>query len=360
MNQVEETSIINDVRQMSEFKGITFSKHSKIEVRKALLLNISKNKIESACHWCAELVCSANFVEIWEVILFYLGKNIHLANPKLVIYIESRYTSFKSIVENGNVTNLLQLRNNTKIRKLFAEIICVLSQSKTSHSLDAIKIDSEEDFNISNLTEILKAPSIQYSEPYFEKKDPKGIFIAINEFVYCLSCNNPDMKTACFWIEWVIEFEIFSKKRKDVFFCHKRTHIEVETCHQKDAIWLIWDIIIDLSKKKDEFIQKLLSSLLVLFCIKYTPYSCKKRRYLLYFAIELLIENVPRNVDIFGSKEILQSVVYQIDDIYKEIKKSEVTPNMDYLFNNIENDKDNNVEKTIFKLEMMDKLNMNL
>jgi hypothetical protein len=359
MNQVEETSIINDIRQISEFKGNTFSKHSKIEVRKALLINISKSKIESACHWCAELVCSAHFVEIWEIILFYLGKNIHLANPKLIIYIESRYMAFKSIVENGNVTNLLQLRNNTKIRKLFAEIICILSQSKTNHSLEAIKIDSEVDFNISNLTEILKAPSTQYSEPYFEKKDHKGIFIAINEFVYCLSCDKPNMKTACFWIEWIIEFEIFSKKRKDVFSCHKRTHIEVENCHQKDAIWLIWDIIIDFSKKKDDFIQKLSSSLLSLFCIKYTPSSCKKRRYLLYFAIELLIEDVPRNVDIFGNKDVLQSVIYQIDDIYKEIKKNEVAPNTDYLFNNIDNDKANNVEKTILKLEMMDKLNLN-
>ena len=97
-----DNSIINDVRSETNFKGITFSVCSKAEVIKILLDNILKSQIEPACHWCAELVCSGHFMEIWETILFYLGKHIHLGNPKIVIYLKSRYDIFQSIIDNGN------------------------------------------------------------------------------------------------------------------------------------------------------------------------------------------------------------------------------------------------------------------
>ena len=115
-NVVDNSSLINDIRDISEFKGITFSKCSKLEVRKTLLHNLSKGKIEPSCHWCAELICAGHFMDVWETILFYLGKYIHLGNPKLTIYLESRYNFFKSIIEKGNYTTILQLRNNETIR----------------------------------------------------------------------------------------------------------------------------------------------------------------------------------------------------------------------------------------------------
>ena len=149
---VNNNILINDIRTESDFKGISFSKYSKVEVRKILLEDMSKGKIEPACHWCAELICAGHFMEVWETVLFYLGKNIHLGNPKLVIYLENRYDFFKSIIENGNHSTILQLRNNNTIRKLFAEIICLLSQSKTKHSFEPIKINLDEDFDISYMS----------------------------------------------------------------------------------------------------------------------------------------------------------------------------------------------------------------
>jgi hypothetical protein len=89
-----------------------------------------------------------------------------------------------------------------------------------------------------------------------------------------------------------------------------------------------------------------------IFCIKYTTGSCKKRRYLLYFAVALLTEPVPNNIELISRKELVQNIVGKIDEIYKQIKKNEESPNTEYLFNNL--DKASNFEKSIRKLEMME------
>jgi hypothetical protein len=346
---------INDIRSPAQFKGVSFSKYKKTDVRKQLLENIHKGKLEPACYWSAELVAAGHFMELWEAILHYAGKHIHLGNPKIVIYLEMRFEIFRNIMATGQFLNELDLRNNSTIRKLFAEIICTLILSNKKHSFEAIKINRVEEFDMTQMTERLKAPTVKYAEPIMKKEDPKELYIAVNEFSYHISKDHANMVSASYWIEWMVEFDAICKTRKQPCLCERRTKTPVEKKYQGDIIWILWDSLFYYGGLiENPFIDKLMNSLFNIFCIKYTTASCKKRRYLLYFAVAILTEPVPTNIELMPNKPMIHNVVSKIDEVYKQIKKNEESPNTEYLFANM--DKANNFEQSMRKMDMVNTL----
>ena len=82
----------------------------------------------------------------------------------------------------------------------------------------------------------------------------------------------------------------------------------------------------------------------------------KKRRFLLYFAISLLVETSNPDIPIVTEEEKIETIKSKIDVIYRQIKKNEVKPKTDYLFNNSICEKTKNLEKTINKLDKMGSL----
>lgn len=351
-NQVEDAFFINDIRE--EFQCITFSKFKKTQVKTELFENLNKGKIEQSCYWCAELICSGHLLDIWEIIFTYYGKYIHLANPKMATYLCNRYGIFKNIINQSIFTNILQLRNNDKIRKLFAEIIVVVVISNKKHSIEPVKINRVEEFDITQMTERLKAPCVQYAEPFFQPKDPQELYIAINEFSHAISNDYKNTLVACYWIEWIIEFETICKSRKQPCRCVRRTDYDVENKYQMDIIWIIWDAILFYGKRKEDgWIMNIMNSLVALFCIKYTNATSKKRRFLLYMAVALLTEHIQRDIEIVKDKNIVKTVTENIGFVYKDIKKNEESPKMDYLFSGLQQEKRKNISESLRKMELM-------
>jgi hypothetical protein len=343
---------INDTRSKQDFKVITFSEFKKTAVKKELLQSLTDSKIEPACYWSAELICSGSYSELWEIILLFYGKHIQLGNPKLSIFINIKMASFKEIIKNYDCS--LKLRNLDKIRIMFCEIICLLCFSKRKHSFDEIKIKHEE-FDMICLKERLKAPNVKYCEPFFLDDDPKEMFIPLNEFAYHISEEGKNIIHACYWVEWIMKLDNFLKSKRENCVCEYRSLADVDPKYKKEVIWIVWEaLILEASKPNYKpIILKIIKSLLSLYASNYSQGTFKKNKYLLYFAISVLTEHINLDIEIAkkDEKEKTIQIVEKINLIYKQIKVNEQSSNQDYLYSNL---KQINLEKTIEKLEKME------
>jgi len=350
-DQSETFHEINDIRSSTDFRGYTFSNYKKTDAKKLMIEAMNKSKVEPACYWCAEMICAGHFSDVWEIILFYTSKYIHLGNPKIAIYLDMRYNVFRNIMNQNFHASDIEVRNNPKIRRLFAEIICTITLSEKKPSFEQVKINSNDEFDMTQITNKLRADSTSYIDDFFKPKDPRGLYIALNEFAYSVSSTGSNMASACYWIEWVLEFETICKRRKEPVICVNRQY-NIGDKFRCNVIWIIWDILLSGSEKHANcIIDKTMKALLNLFCIKYTDATPKRRRYLLYYAVGLLTEQVTLNREILSNRELLYTVTNQIEELYKQIKTNEQTPNTEYLFNGL--DKKKCIEQSIKRIELV-------
>ena len=342
---------INDIRTQEEFKTVSFSKFQKTKVKKALLKGFSDGKVETACYWSAELVCAGHFVELWEAIIYFVSKHLHIGNPLLPTYITRRIDAFRKIMSNGHVGNELCLRNNNNIRKLFAEIIATLCLSRKHHVFEAVKVTRPDDFNMTQISQKLKAPNISYSKDIFLEGDPTELLVAINEFMYHISVDSKNSFSASYWLEWILEYETGCKQRKENIEIERREWAPVDLKYQKDIIWLVWGAIIKQTEiKKCKITKNIVDSLLGMFTIRFTCGVRKRRRFLIYNAITLLTNTVDYRIPIWSNKQTVASVVNKIDVIYKQIKKNEIPHDINNAMIDV---KKTNLDRTIERIEMM-------
>lgn len=345
---------INDKRNPKDFKGITFSKFQKAKVKKELIDCIATGKLEAACYWSAEFICAGHYADLWECVILYVSRYIHLGSPKLPIYVAKRFEDFKTILSNGYIDSELRMRNNPKIRVIFAEVIAVLCNSRKKHAFEPVKLAKTGVFDMTHMATKLKAPNIGYVEGTFRNGDPKELFVAINEFAYHVSRQSKNVVSACYWLEWALEFEVLCKRGKEKCLCERRTFAPVLEIYQMDPIWLVWEVVMkEVEGRNNQLASKVMESLLQIFCIKYTSGAKKRRRFVIYFAVALLCETVDYGVDIVHNKSAIDIIVKKIDHVYRDVKKNEVPPATNYLFNGVAK---SNIDKTIERIEKMNSI----
>ena len=355
----DDLSITDIDDRRTDFKNITFSKFQKSKAKQELIKCIYDSKIENANYWTAEFICAGHYLELWEIIILYATRYIHLGNPKLPIYLNMRFDNFTSIINTGYNNDMLILRNNCKIRKLFSEIICILCYSNKKQTLQQIKLNKLEEFDLINLSARFKAPNVSFVEKIFKDDDPTELLIPVNELIYNITTGN--LIEVCYWYEWIIEYENICKKKKKNCDCQARSYAPEGS--PNDIIWIIWDILFYYAEPENSvskntsnlaIIKKIIKSLYSIFVIKYKPTYRTKRKYIIYYAFSILTDNIDFDITLINDsdKDKIKAIVEKIDNVYRDIKKNEEAPPIDP-DNPFKNHKKSNMEKTIAKLAIM-------
>lgn len=371
---------INDRRTKKDFARISFSGYKRVDVESLLKKCMLENKVEQSQYWCAELICVGEFDKLWEIFYLFTSKHIHIANTRIFPYLESKYQTFNAIKSTGYRDYELAMRNNAKIRECFAEIVFILCVSPKMPALTPLKIKRDE-MSILNLQGRLRANTLEYGKDFINKDDPEELIVCINELSYlCFenSIEGNNLHDSLFWIHWLFSYDEHCRKNDISLECSTRQQTDnLLTMEQKkDVVWIIWDIIFEANLtipdpsvyktenfiKQNEnykrYIHRILKSILFFFKLKFTP-TCKKRKIaLLYFAFQLLFMPIDTNVTLLtrDDKNIVEIIKENINIIYEKIKESEINPDTQYLFNNI-NETDNNREKTQKRIELMNQIN---
>lgn len=326
-NQTNQCQVIvKDDRQINEFAGVTFSLYKRSQVKKSLLESISKGAIEEANYWAAEFICCGCFIELWEIIMEFLGRNINTASPKLPVIIEKCFQNFKEIAMNDYLTDQLEMRNSQRVRKIMAEIISILCTSRKKSKIEYVKIDKDNDFDVLKLSSRLKASSAEYGQKILKTEDPTEVHVAVNELCYHLSNDTRNALMAQYWVEWLLEFDKLCRKKKERCQCIRRDFAPQEDDSGLDIIFLVWDAILTEAKSRSQkVILTIILSILNLFKMRFTIGVKKRRRHLIYMAINLLCEPLDLKVDPLQCKSSLKTILQNLDIIYSQVKQGEVS-----------------------------------
>ena len=329
MDLLSSTEIfaINDVRDVSDFKTFSFSGYKKTEVKNQLLKSLQESKIEESCYWSAELVCSGHFLDLWDIALFFLGKYIHLGNPLAILYLKRKFAVFRVVAnEVRYASRPLDLRNNQAVRELFAELFSTLALSDKKQSYEDVRIEHVQDIN--QMLTHLRANHSEYASSLLREADPKEWTIALNEFAYHLSVHSRHLNMACFWLEWMVQYDHLCRHNKEPLLCEKRIEYgELESKYRGDFIWLIWETLVHYAEQRGTLEHTLVQSLFEQFRIRYSYGAIKKRKSMIYFAISILTETTCLKKEILkeADKEIVAVATANVHSvIYKTIQKAVV------------------------------------
>jgi len=338
--------LIEDSRSNKDFKSISFSGYKKSSVVKELSKSIMVKRIEDILYWSSELICSGHFLDLWETIFSVYSQHIHLGNPKLAIYLYTRYNDFKTIVMNGYIDRELLLRDNENIRHIFAEIMYMLCYSRKKYALQFLKISLEE-IHLSNITHLFIADTTHYIDNVFSKDDPKELFIPFNELAYNLSKKVNSSHNCSYWLEWILTYEKICKKKKQHLTARLRNHVPVHQSFKTDIIWIVWDIILQQIESYSQTHKKIIDCLYRLYCIRYSTNTKQKRRIIIYCAFLFMCDNVDLSLPINQSTTPFVEIKKGLPKIYQRIKKSE---------NQESTTSSENIQKTSKKLDILNSI----
>lgn len=315
------TVIINDNRVSSYFTKTTFSNFKKTELLKAFNNSLEERNIEKGCYYVSEMICSGYYIEIWNMVINYICKFVHICNPRLIIYLKHKMYRFKLLANNVQ-RDEIELRNNTEIRTMFSELVIIICKSNSKTCLHEINV-KVDDLNLEIISKKFQAPNFSYLTNVFQEGDPREIYMALNEFAYHISDDSKNYNMACYWFGWIFVFDEYCRKKKQRISCIPRSFCVVKK-GKSDIIWCIWNCLLTRATQLGKGVEKLINCLCDLFQLKYDHNILKKRKVVIYNAIYLCIESIDFSIPLGNDLLTNEYLITNTNKIFTLLKQSEI------------------------------------
>jgi len=313
---IPDTYKILDNRIAKNFKTTTISNFLKKDVLSAFQKSLMTGKIEDACNWALELLCSGHLNNVYDKFFIFIVKYININNPDLIIIFYNRYAVYRKI-KNLLKNDILRMRNFQNIRNHIGELCAAICLSTKSKIPASVKITNDH-FNTEFIKSKFQADRDNYIESYCRFGDPEELKIMLNEFIYHL--NKYNYECALYWIGWLCEWEKINIKKGKEYKCGYRNIEGVENKYLTNMDWAIWEILINL--KADKYIDALFQ----LYVLDYKDSQKGKKFPLILFAIRIYTDShkvVNQNIYSINLPTIIQ-VCANINNLMVEKKKHEI------------------------------------
>jgi hypothetical protein len=288
---------INDTRGYKSFSQKTFSGYKKSEVINSVLKAIEAKKLENACHWATECICSGYTVSLWDKLLLYASKVIHINNPQLPSYLLRKNEVFYNQVRRiqpSKKDNLLLLRNSQMIRNLIFDVITTLTMSlKTKRYDKLIKINEKEDFLFPTIQKKLLSQMKVLPDGIIQFHDPDELRTICNEIFTMLKNKQFGYEKACYWVLWLKTWEALHKKKKKPWNLSVRKISGINPKYGADLLWVIWCLILEEARQQNnKRISEQISSIYSLYKFNYSSGKQTSRLPYVFHAIGYLTHTI--------------------------------------------------------------------
>lgn len=367
---MDESYLIQDKRIPEDFKSKTFGGYKKTDVYNALYKSIENNRIENACHWVTELIVSGYVVDLWEKLIIYACKIIHINNPQLPHFLYRNDIKMYSHITKYLKKDYIHLRNNLSVRNTLFDVVSTLTTSSKTKRFDKNKrFNDEENFNYKNIKNRLIAPHNFLPDNFIQFNEPEELGVILNEFVFNLKNDKSGYERCVFWIQWLFKWDKLHAKKLGKCDIQPR-NVEVDNKYKTNIVWLIWCAIFHEYKDREVTIKRQINSLYKLYCHNFTNQKRNTRLPIIHNTIALLTHTIDastpvrNNIEVFIQSQCNLNMMFKAKKINEKhhesalakMKKEKQTSNIHRMKNTKKSSKE--IELSIENDKCNDKLNV--
>ena len=320
---MNEKYYIQDRRLPEDFKMMTFSGYKKTDVYNTLFKSIENNRIENSCHWVTELIISGYITDIWEKIVIFACKIIHINNPLLPEYLYKNTLKIYYHIKRYSKKDYIHLRNNLSIRNTFIDVITTLTNSDKTKRFDKLKrFNDQENFDYKNIKNRLIAAHKYLPDNFIQFNEPEELGVILNEFVFNLKNSKSGYERCTFWIQWLFKWDKLHQKKIGQQGIQPR-NVNVDDKYKSNIVWLIWCGIFHEYQRRDNNIKRQVNALYKLYCHNFTTQKQNTRLPLLHNTIALLTYNIDFCVPIRSDKTLFIQSQCNLNMMFKAKKINE-------------------------------------